>query len=84
MDSKLTLNVDKTVISKAKKYAKSRGRSLSGLVEDYLKFLTASDQPPETEISPGIKSLMGSIRIPENADYKKDLAEQLSKKYREK
>ena len=84
MDAKLTLNVDKAVISKAKKYAKSRGRSLSDLVEDYLKFLTRDEKVTEEEMAPGVKSLLGSIKVPDDFDYRKDLTEQLSRKYREK
>ncbi len=37
MSTKLTLTLDKSVIESAKKYAKSQGRSLSNLIEDYLK-----------------------------------------------
>ena len=37
MSTKLTLTIDKSVIKKAKEYAKSQGRSLSNLIEDYLK-----------------------------------------------
>jgi predicted HicB family RNase H-like nuclease len=40
MDAKLTLNIDRDVARKAKVYAKKEGRSLSDLVENYLKLLT--------------------------------------------
>ena len=40
MDAKLTLNMDREIAGKAKKYARGKGRSLSDLVEDYLRFLT--------------------------------------------
>ena len=36
MSTKLTLTIDKSVIKQAKKYAKSQGRSLSNLIEEYL------------------------------------------------
>jgi len=39
MNIKLTLTVDKSVIKGAKIYAKSNGRSLSNIVEEYLKSL---------------------------------------------
>jgi len=42
MYSKLTLNIRRSVIEKAKKKAKQRKRSLSRLVEDYLENLSRS------------------------------------------
>jgi len=39
MDSKLTFNVDRELVRKAKSYAKDKGRSLSDLVEIYFKAL---------------------------------------------
>jgi hypothetical protein len=39
MDTKLTLKLDKYVIDSAKEYASSHKRSLSGLIEAYLKTL---------------------------------------------
>jgi len=83
MNAKLTLNVDKEIARKAKLYARSKGRSLSDLVEDYFRFLTREMELPELEISPKVKSLLGSIKVPEDLDYKKDLTEQLSRKYLE-
>jgi predicted HicB family RNase H-like nuclease len=38
MKSKLTLTLDKDVIKKAKEYAATQERSLSNLVESYLKY----------------------------------------------
>ena len=42
MTTKLTLTIDDSVISVAKKYAKKSGKSLSVIVENYLKTLTYS------------------------------------------
>ena len=81
MDTKLTLNVDKEIVGKAKKYAKSKGRSLSDLVEDYLKFLTRQMETDTIKISPKVKSLLGSIKVPDGFDYKKELSERLNEKY---
>jgi predicted HicB family RNase H-like nuclease len=49
MDAKLTLSIDKEVARKAKVYAKTKGRSLSDLVENYLKLLTKNTAIEETE-----------------------------------
>ncbi len=82
MNTKLTLTVDQDVIIKAKDYAKSRGRSLSDIIENYLKVITKeSSDVKEMELTPVVKSLKGSFRMPENFDYKKDLTSELSKKY---
>ena len=84
MDAKLTLNMDREIAGKAKKYARSKGRSLSDLVEDYLRFLTRSMETDKPKISPRIKSLLGSIKVPEEFEYKKELSRSLEKKYRKK
>ena len=81
MDSKLTLNIDKDIARKAKVYAKSNGRSLSDLVENYLKLLTRNSYIEDSEYTPRVKSLLGCITLPEDFDYKKEIANYLTKKY---
>ncbi len=81
MTTKLTLTIDDSVIASAKKYAKSKGKSLSDIVENYFVNLTAKENKDE-EISPQILKLMGTIELPEDFDYKKELAKGLSKKYK--
>lgn len=81
MTTKLTLTIDDSVISIAKKYAKQKGKSLSDIVENYLMSLT-SKQNKEEIISPRILKLMGVIELQEDFDYKKELTKGLSKKYK--
>lgn len=81
MTTKLTLTIDDSVISVAKKYAKKKGKSLSGIVENYLMTLTTKERKDET-ISPRILKLMGSIDLPQNFEYKKALTTAISKKYK--
>lgn len=81
MTTKLTLTIDDSVISVAKKYAKQKGKSLSNIVENYLKSLT-SKEDKEEEISPRILKLMGCIELPENFNYKEELTKSLAKKYK--
>lgn len=82
MDTKLTLTIEKDVIDKAKNYAKMKGRSLSDLIENYLKLMVYSKEKENTEeITPLVKSMMGSFKVPENFDYKKALVDGLNKKY---
>ena len=83
MPAKLTLTVDKTVIEEAKKYAKSQGRSLSNLIEEYLKSISAKDQKTdELELSPITKSLLGSVQLKDKeVDYKKLIEDEIIKKH---
>jgi hypothetical protein len=81
MDAKLTLNIDKDVASRAKVYARKEGRSLSDLVENYLKLLTKNSTIEDSEYTPLVKSLLGCITLPEDFDYKKEISEYLAKKY---
>ena len=81
MTTKLTLTIDDSVISIAKKYAKRKGKSLSDIVENYLMSLTSKENKEE-KISPKILKLMGVIQLPDNFDYKKELTKQLAKRYK--
>lgn len=84
MNTKLTLTIEEKIIRKAKMYAKKNGQSLSGLIENYLKMLTSLEKEWESELSPLVKSLKGSFKMPEDFDYKRELTEILSNKYSEK
>jgi hypothetical protein len=80
MTSKLTLTIEERVIKTAKKYAQKKGRSLSGLVENYLKTL-ATEGSLTSEMTPRIRRLRGSIKLPTNFDYKKAVEENISRKH---
>ncbi len=80
MNTKLTLTIEQTIIEKAKSYAKEKGRSLSDIIENYLKAIT-KEQKIEEEFSPLITSLRGSFKSPDSFDYKKELSKGLSEKY---
>lgn len=81
MNTKLTLTIEQEIIEKAKAYAKSKGRSLSDIVENYFKAITQKEQPIETEDTPITDSLRGSFKAPKDFDYKKELTKALTKKY---
>jgi predicted CopG family antitoxin len=61
MNTKLTLTIERDIIESAKKYAKSKNRSLSDIIENYLKHLTNKDSNTENELDPMIESLKESI-----------------------
>lgn len=90
MDTKLTLTLDKSVIDAAKELAKQSGRSLSDLVENYLKTWImqrkaeeiTSDFGPLTVsesaspyYSERLKNLRGIAKDDDPRDYKEQLAD---------
>jgi formiminotetrahydrofolate cyclodeaminase len=79
MSIKLTLLIEKSVIEKAKSYAKKTGRSLSELVENYLELITKNES--DIKISPKLKRIVGAVKLPKNFDEDKELRENLEKKY---
>jgi hypothetical protein len=79
MNTKLTLTIDKTVIEEAKAFAKEQGKSLSGIIENYLK--TLPKEKKQDELSPNVKKLVGVVKLPPNFDYKKELEEAIAEKY---
>ncbi len=81
MNTKLTLTIEQSVIEKAKKYARKRERSLSDLIENYLKTLTGGSVNNEDDLTPTVKSLRGSFKPPKNFNYKKELTDRLYEKY---
>jgi predicted CopG family antitoxin len=81
MNTKLTLTIEQSVIEKAKRYAKDKERSLSDLIENYLKALTTDSAQNDIELTPIVRSLKGSFNAPKNMDYKKELTNRLSEKY---
>ena len=81
MNTKLTLTIEQTIIERAKKYAKGKGRSLSDIIENYLKAITKEDNNETSNLTPIVKSLKGSFRAPDSLDYKKELTKGLSEKY---
>ena len=81
MNTKLTLTIEQTIIEKAKKYAHGKGRSLSDIVENYLKAITKEDNNESIELTPIVQSLKGTFKAPKNIDYKKELSKRLTEKY---
>jgi hypothetical protein len=79
MTTKLTLTVEKTIIERAKSYAKKTGRSLSELIESYLENITEENY--NSEFSPKLKDLIGSVKLPEDFDEEKELRSATEKKH---
>lgn len=81
MNTKLTLTIEQSVIEKAKKYANNKGRSLSSIIENYLKMITKEEVVSDIKLTPIVKSMKGSFKEPKNLNYKKEISKRLSEKY---
>jgi hypothetical protein len=56
MTTKLTVSIDPRVVERAKRYARSRSKSLSRVIQQYLEFITEQETPP-TEVTSRVASL---------------------------
>ncbi len=81
MITKLTLTMEDKVIDSAKKYARQKGKSLSDIVENYLKSIS-THEVTEQDLSPKVARLKGVIKLSEDFDYKKEIGNALVKKYK--
>ena len=82
MNTKLTLSIEKEVIEAAKEYAKSQGRSLSNVIEEYLKSITKrKSKMKEHKFNSLIEELSGSVKLPTNKTYDDIKTEALVEKY---
>lgn len=79
MNTKLTLTIEKSIIERAKLYAKSTGRSLSEIIENYLENLT--QETAQNELSPKLNKLVGVVNLPKDFDEKVELRSLLLKKH---
>ncbi len=83
MLTKLTLTIDQTVVEQAKEYAQKKNRSVSRIVEDYLKNI-ASNNDGNTSLflmkSPITDSISGMFHD-NGKSYKDLLDEALQEKY---
>jgi hypothetical protein len=70
--AKLTLSVNAAVVSRAKRYAKQRGVSVSSVVETYLDTIS---RPPQSSETPAVlRNLRGSLKRADPRDHKRHLA----------
>ncbi|MDD2982886.1 MAG: DUF6364 family protein [Crocinitomicaceae bacterium] len=79
MTTKLTLTVEKSIIERAKLYAKNTGRSLSEIIENYLENIT--DDTDTTSVSPKLRNIVGAVKLPKDFDEETELRNALEKKY---
>ncbi|MEE8440886.1 MAG: DUF6364 family protein [Spirochaetia bacterium] len=80
MNTKLTLNINDVVIRKAKAFARSRHKSLSKLVEQYLGFVTNNTTVSPT-ISDRIIAISDSLVVDPDFTYDELKEQYLQEKY---
>jgi Family of unknown function (DUF6364) len=69
MKTKITISTDQETIEKAKIYAQKQKRSLSNLIENYLKFLAKDEIIEEKTQAPITKSLRRVFKVDDHFDY---------------
>jgi len=77
LNTKLTLRLEERLIRNAKHYSRQRGKSLSQLVADFFRLIEGEEEAAETEISPRVRALIGSLRGIDltEEDYRRHLEE---------
>jgi len=83
MLTKLTLTIDQSIIEKAKGFAQKKNKSVSRIVEEYLRNISTGNEIfnfSDTIKAPITDSIVGMF-IDNGKDYKTQLEEALSEKY---
>ena len=78
MQTKLTLSIDKRVIEKAKAFARQSNRSLSDIIETYLKKVT--DQKL-VDVDNELNEIIGVIELPSDFDEKIEVRQIIADKH---
>lgn len=82
MNTKLTLTIEQEVIERAKKYASEKNRSLSDIIENYLRLITKEQKvEKKPKLNSTVETLRGSFKMPHDMDYKNALRDRRETKY---
>lgn len=81
MNAKLTLSLDRDIIAQAKEIASTQHKSLSKLIEGYLRQVTGSNDV-SNQTTPLVAKLSGVIDAQKLGDHKSDYGNFLTDKYR--
>lgn len=75
MNTKLTLRLDDSLISQAKKYARREGKSVSKIVSDYFRAIQHRTSAKKTRVGPITSKLRGCLKgsVIKEDGYKKHL-----------
>lgn len=75
MNTKLTLRLDEDLVIEAKTEARKRGSSVSRMVADYFRGITAGRRNAGTDLPPLTSKLVGALHGAKVADYRRHLEE---------
>ena len=81
MSTNITLTLDSQLVEQAELYAHAHGKSLTAMVEDYVRLLVLAQQPELPELPPNLARLRGAINLPEGSDYKQALADAIQERH---
>lgn len=84
MNTKLTLSLDKNVITRAKNYARHQNKSLSQIIEDYLRSISKAEKNTLMldKIPPITQSLSGILKGMPEIDFKNEISEYVMRKHK--
>ena len=78
MQKELIVHVEESVYNKANEYAETNGKSLTGILEEYLLRLAKSAD--NQSISSVLQRLYGALHLPEGIDTRELLTDEFLKK----
>lgn len=73
----ITLDLNDEITRQAEQYAQQQGRSLTALVEDYLRQI-ARQSTASAPLAPAVQELYGILQLPAGFDYKTQRDERAS------
>ena len=82
--SQLTITLDDDLVVAAQAFANHKGQQLDTLIADFLRATvrpTPAPPQPEKQYSPRIQRLMGSLKLPADADYRTELENALEERF---
>ena len=80
MSTDLTLTLDSQVVEQAQAYDQATGRISNEWIEMMLKANTSPAATAPT-LSPAVQALFGSLKLPDDFDYKESLTKALLERY---
>lgn len=75
MTTNLTIELDNNLLESLNQYAKSRGRTVSEILEGQLRKLVQIKSKRKT--TPVSSKLRGVVKLPKDFDYKKEMEERI-------
>lgn len=79
----LIITLDDNLLADAQAFAQHKGKQLDALVTEWLRDAVQAAAPARARhlFSPEVQELIGSLRLPENFDYKTELGNALDERF---